>query len=248
MTVVASSPLGERLGIYLVLLAGLLVLSACTKDELAERKRACSDYVKFGVLPKSDGDRCVYEEGIFKAAAETITDRQVENIYPILIEASRRMAASSSRLDKTSFAVLSSDIPAPGPFIDPQSSTTWHAAIDLAHVTFDAPTQDPDFQRDWWEISGGRSGRPDDLWNLKIVGIGPYDFDGLETVCQLLAYSQSAEGCKARVYIDLDKKSIAPDLGELGVMAIDFIPPTRDEVRRVLLDSELEHWPPNHTS
>jgi hypothetical protein len=248
MSVMAFSRFNERVAMCLALLASLLVLSACTKDELADRKRACSDYVKFSVLVASEGDRCVHEEEIFKAAAGKITDREVENIYPILMEASRRMAASSSRLDKASFPALLPNVPAPGPFIDRQNTTNWHAAIDLGHVTFDAPTQDPDFQRDWWEISGNRSGRPDDLWNLKIVGIGPYDFESLETVCQLLAYSQTAEGCKARVYTDLDKEGIVPDLHELSVMAIDFIPPTRDEVRRVLLDSELGRWPPSPTS
>lgn len=224
--------------------AGLLFLSACSKDELAGRKRACADYIKFEVLAKSDAERCVTDEETFKAAVAKIVDRETDNIYPVLSEAARRMALSSGRLDKASFKVLPSNITYPDPLTDEQSGMKWHVAIDLSNVTFDAPTQEGELNRDWWELSGERSEVKDDLWNLKIIGIGPHDFAGLETICQLLAYSQTAPGCQARVYIDVDPDS-NPELPELAVTAIEFKAPPKDEARQILMENEMLRWPPS---
>ncbi len=225
----------------------LLLLSSCSKDELADRKHACADYVKFEVLEKGDVERCIADQGTFMAAAEKISDRETENIYPILLEDTKRMALSSGRLDKASFKVLPSEITNPDPLTDEQPAMKWHVALDLSNVMFDAPTQEGDFKRDWWELTGERSEVKDDLWNLKIVGIGTHDFAGLETICQLLAYSEIARGCQARVYIDVDPDS-NPGLLELAVMAVEFKAPTKEEVRQILLENEMLRWRPEAAS
>ncbi len=221
----------------------LMLLSSCSKDELARRKHACADYVKFKVLEKGDVQRCITEESFFKAAAKIIADRETENIYPILLEDTKRMALSSSRLDKTSFKELPPKIARPDLFSDELSTMNWHVAVDLSSVMFDAPNHNPNLKSDWWEVSGVRTGEENNFWNLKIIGIGPYDFAGLETICPMLAYFRSAHGCTARLYVDVDSDS-NPSFPDLAVMAIDFTPPTKDEVREILMEKEMWRWQP----
>ncbi|MBW9052260.1 hypothetical protein JNB85_07495 [Rhizobium mesosinicum] len=221
----------------------LLLLSACSKDELADREDACADYVKFEVLKKGDIQRCIAEESFFRTAAEKIAGMGTDNIYPILLEDTKRMALSSDRLDKASFKLLPSEITNPDPLTDEQPAMKWHVALDLSNVMFDAPTQEGEFKRDWWELTGERSKVKDDLWNLKIIGIGPHDFAGLETICQLLAYSEIAPGCEARVYIDVDPDSTA-GAPELAVMAVEFKAPPEEKVRQILLENEMLRWSP----
>lgn len=224
----------------------LLALASCSEDELASRKHACADYVKFEVLGQGDRSQCVADEQTFEAAAEKMSSRMAENVHPILAETARRTAASASKITHTDYIELPNGV-------DHLSASVGgarlppHFYLDIKQVTFDPPTDKGDTPHSTWQIGGYRKTTLEDWWKLDISGIGPHDFEQANDVCPMLAYSSTLQGCGARLFVDAEPGTI-PEMPELKVMAIEFAPPTIDQTRQTLLENEMARWRPEPAS
>ncbi|TPP09432.1 hypothetical protein [Rhizobium glycinendophyticum] len=232
----------------LPLLAGLCLfaLASCSSDEQASRKGACAEYVKLEVLAQEDLDRCITEQQTFRAAALKLVARVTENAYPILVETVRRTTASATRINRTEYPELASEV-SQLPAVTDGNKMPPHFVVSLEHVTFDPPAEQDGVVRSEWQVNGLRKDTSDDFWTLDISGIGPHDFEDAEDICSMLAYSDSLPGCSARVFVDV-APGIIPQMPELKVMAIEFIAPTVDQARQIFLESEMARWPPKPTS
>ncbi|CAN7573428.1 hypothetical protein [Neorhizobium sp. LjRoot104] len=233
-------------GTSLLFRISLLALASCSADELADRKHACADYVKFEVLSQEDRSQCIGDEQTFKAAADKIATRMAENVYPILTETARRTAASVSRVNHDVYSELSGDVDSISASLDGKGLPP-HFYVDIEQVTFTPPTDKGDSPRSAWQIGGSRRNIAQDAWTLDISGIGPHDFEQANEVCSMLAYSSALPGCSARVFVEAEPGSIS-QMPELKVMAIKFAPPTIDQAREIFLESEMSRWPPRPAS
>jgi hypothetical protein len=232
----------------LPLLAGLCLfaLASCSSDELASRKGACAEYVKLEVLAQEDVDRCITEEQIFRAAALKLAARVTENAYPTLVETMRRTSAAATRISRTEYPELASEVSQFSAVTDGKKMPP-HFFVPLEHLTFDPPTEQDGVVRSEWQVGGLRKHTSDDFWVLDISGVAPHDFEDAEDICSMLAYSDSLSGCSARVFVAADPGPI-PQMPELTAMAIEFIAPTIDQARQILFESEMARWPPKPTS
>ena len=221
---------------------GLFALASCSNDELASRKHACAQYVKLGVLLQEDVTRCASEEQTFKAAALKLAARETENSYPILVETMRRTTASATRIIRSEYPELASEVSGLSAGIDGVNLPP-HFSVHLAHVTFEPPTDQDGVVRRVWQIGGLRKDTSDDFWTLNISGIGPRDFEDAKDICSVLAYSDSLPGCRARVFVNADP-GVIPEMPDLKVMAMEFIAPTVDEAQQTFLEIEMARWPP----
>jgi len=224
----------------------LLALASCSEDELAIRKQACADYVKFEVMAQEDRSQCLTNEQTFKVAADKMASRMTKNVYPILAETAQRTATSARRVNPGMYPELSSGVDSISASIDGEGLPP-HFYIDIEQVTFAPPTDNGDAPHSAWQIGGSRKNTAHDTWKLNISGIGPNDFEQAYDVCPVLAYSSTLPGCGARVFVDVEPGPVL-EMPELKVIAIEFVPPTIDQIRQILLENEMVRWRPKPAS
>ncbi|EJB04815.1 hypothetical protein Rleg9DRAFT_3674 [Rhizobium leguminosarum bv. trifolii WSM597] len=229
-----------RLPGFTALLCCTLLLSGCGKDELAERKKACADFVKYRVLKESDTQRCSGEEGVFRKAASELVAADLQQLYPAMVDDAKTVSAYAKNDDLASYPALPLHIENPI-FVDGSDpiAKSWPATVDLVQVTFDPPS---DTNRQW-QISGYRAGNPEDTWVLNLDGFGPNESSRIENNCALLSYSSASSGCRARVFIKATSGT-DDDLRNLVAVAIELTPPSREEAFQALLENEMIRWRP----
>lgn len=228
-----------RLPGFMALLCCTLLLAGCA-DELAERKKACSDFVKYEVLQQSDIQRCRDEEGVFRSAAIKLVEADLAQLYPALVNDAKAISASATIAELASYSALPLSVENPI-LIDASDeiAKSLPATVDLVQVTFDPPG---DTNRQW-QISGYRAGKPDDVWVLDLDGFGPNESSRIENSCSLLSYSAPSPGCRARVLVKATSGT-GDDPKNLVAVAIELVPPSRDEAFQTLLGNEMTRWPP----
>lgn len=224
----------------LVMLAalGIVPLAGCSDDTLAERKKACTDYVNYGVLQDDEKQQCVADEQTFRRAANALVATDLREMSTDLTVDAAEISASRSKADLTAFVALPASIGNQLIFDNTDEiAKRLPASVDLVRVTFGAPSN----ANRQWQISGYRAGQPDDVWVLNLDGFGPTQASRIENNCGLFAYSSFGNGCRARVYIKAISP-IDPDLKEMVAVAVDLKPPSGDEAYQALLANEMSRW------
>jgi hypothetical protein len=216
-----------------------LLLSGCGEDEFAERKMACADFVKYGVLQESDIQRCRDEEGFFQSAASKLVEVDLKQLYPALVDDAKAISASAKNAELASYPALPLSVENPI-LIDTSDAIakSLPATVDLVQVTFDPPS---DTNRQW-QISGYRAEKPEDAWVLDLDGFGPNESSRIENTCALLS-SAASSGCRAHVFVRATS-GIDTGLQNLVAIAVKLTPPSTDEAFQTLLANEMARWQP----
>lgn len=213
------------------------LLAACSDDRLSARKARCDLYVKYGYLNAGQGQDCYITEAVFEEAARAAAQNVVRNIYPTLVQSAEKLNREAARFNKENYRPLPSDKADPILLINEDADKDWRYVVNLDRVTFAPPTDGGDA----WTISGWRSDKKDNIWSLKIEGVGIYAFRELEGICELFAYSDVGGGCQATVFLD---KETEEQITVIVAMAIELSAPTFSDAYRVLLVHEMSQWPP----
>ncbi|TAZ86173.1 hypothetical protein ELH72_24420 [Rhizobium ruizarguesonis] len=229
-----------RLPGFMALLGCTLLLSGCSEDGLAERKKACADFVKYEVLQEGDTERCNDKEDVFRKAASALIAADLQGLYPALVDDAKAISASATYVDMASYPALPVSEEAPI-LIDASDAIakSLPATVDLSQVTFDPPSE----TNRQWRISGYRAGKSDDIWVLDLDGFGPTQSSRIENTCSLLSYSAGSPGCRARVFVKATSGN-GDDLQNLVAVAMELTPPSRDEAFQALLANEMTRWSP----
>ncbi|MDR6904213.1 hypothetical protein [Rhizobium miluonense] len=225
----------------LVMLAslGIVSLAGCSDETLAERKKACNDYVNYGVLREGEKPQCVAEEQTFRKAASELVAADLQQMYPALVNDAKAISASATKADLTGYRPLPLRVKDPTFFDNSdEAATSWPAMLDLENVTLNAPNE----SNRQWRISGNRAGDSEAPWGFDLDGFRPAASSQIENLCTIFN-SLTTPGCKARVYVK-NSADADSDLGNLVAVAVEFTPPPKDEAYRTLLENEMSRWTP----
>ncbi|WP_132528328.1 hypothetical protein [Rhizobium sp. BK376] len=232
----------SRANFAILISLGVAILAGCSDDTLAERMKACADYVNYGVLQNGEKQHCLADEQTFRKAAGELVAADLQQIYPALVNDAKAISASATKADLKAYPPLPSSVKNPTFFDNTEgTATSWPATVDLENVTFNPP----DDTNRQWQISGNRAGNPGEPWVLDLEGFGPTQSNQIENICGLLD-SAAAPGCKAHVYVR-DIADSGGDLANLVAVAIELTPPPRDEAYQTLLGNEMARWPPRQS-
>lgn len=228
---------------FVITAVSVLILSGCGDQTSATRRSNCELYTKLGYLKGDQIEKCVWEKETFTLAATNYTNSTIDNIMPSLVRAKAALGSQFVRFDKSEFLPLPAELAFPIFIFDEKDKEkNWKFFLHMQDVLFSAPALSDQQLR--WTISGNE-GSTKSFASFPLDGIPPNSLMGLDNACWPFSDSQNFKGCEADVYVDISNKT--SPLAELIVVAIDFHPPTKEQLTAKFLERELSDWLPTET-